>query len=205
LLETNFFTFHSKVQNWITFNEPALYCTEGYSLGNMAPLVSELRVGQYKCAHNTLLSHAEAYHMYKAKYTGQIGITLNSGFTFSKDGRDAEFIRDKSLQFQVGWFMHPIMKGNYPEVMITEIAKFSTEEGLSASRLPVFSAAEIARVRNTTDFMGLNYYSSNLASIAENPSDHKDAGLEGGIHACWPRAKSVWLFSVPQGLRGLLK
>jgi beta-glucosidase/6-phospho-beta-glucosidase/beta-galactosidase len=171
----------------------------------MAPLLSDPRVGEYKCVHNTLLSHAEAYHMYKAKYTGQIGITLNSGFVFSRDGRDADYIRDKSMQFSLGWYMHPIMKGNYPQVMITEISKFSAQEGLLASRLPTFTAAEIARIKGTTDFMGLNYYSSYLGSVPENPSDHKDNGLDGGVHACWPRAKSAWLYSVPQGLRGLLK
>jgi beta-glucosidase/6-phospho-beta-glucosidase/beta-galactosidase len=205
--EILFDEYGSKVKNWITFNEPSVYCIEGYGIGTMAPLLSDPGVGEYKCVHHTLLAHADAYHMYKEKFgdQGQIGITLNTGFVFSADGRDADFVRDKSMQFSLGWYMHPLMKGNYPQVMIDEIARFSAEENRVQSRLPAFTAAEIERIKGSTDFMGLNYYSSYLASVAENPSDHKDNGLTGGVHACWKRAKSTWLYSVPQGIRGLLK
>lgn len=60
------------------------------------------------------------------------------------------------------------------------------------------------------DYYGLNYYSSSLTT----PSTYNRSGeatfwtdqyTSGSHNASWPVAKSGWLVSVPEGLRGMLK
>jgi beta-glucosidase/6-phospho-beta-glucosidase/beta-galactosidase len=190
-----------------------VYCVEGYGTGVMAPRIRNTGIGEYLCSHHTLLSHAETYHMYKEKYFsqfgGRIGITLNSAFYMSLDGSNEELIRDTALQFDLGWYMHPLFIGNYPQVMIDKIRDFSEAEGLATSRLPFFAPEEIVRVRGTVEFLGLNYYTSRLANIAASPDPEpswsRDTGLEFSTSQYWEQAESEWLFSVPDGLRGLLK
>jgi beta-glucosidase/6-phospho-beta-glucosidase/beta-galactosidase len=205
--------FGDRVKNWITLNEVAVYCINGYGNGGMAPLLNHAGTGEYLCAHHSLLAHAEAFHLYKEKYFdrfhGRVGITLNSDFYISRDGDNADSIRDQAMQFSLGWYMHPLTKGNYPQIMIDNIARFSAAEGLPQSRLPVFTPAQVERVKGTTEFMGLNYYTSRLAHIPSEPSPDpswsRDTGLEFTVNAYWDRAESAWLYSVPDGLRGLLK
>lgn len=60
-----------------------------------------------------------------------------------------------------------------------------------------------------SDFLGINYYSSRLITPAANinyePDLWNDREVDAFIDPNWPRAKSDWLYSVPEGLRGLLK
>jgi beta-glucosidase/6-phospho-beta-glucosidase/beta-galactosidase len=190
-----------------------VYCVEGYGTGAMAPLLRHSGVGEYVCSHYTLLSHAETYHLYKEKYFsrfgGRIGITLNSAFYTSLDGNNTELIRDTAMQFALGWYMHPLFIGNYPQVMIDKIGEFSLNEGRPDSRLPVFTPEQIISVKGTVEFLGLNYYTSRLANIAASPSPtpswSRDTGLEFSWSDYWERGESDWLYSVPDGLRGLLK
>jgi beta-glucosidase/6-phospho-beta-glucosidase/beta-galactosidase len=151
--------------------------------------------------------------LYKEKYFsqfgGRIGITLNSDFYMSLDGSNEELIRNTALQFSLGWYGHPLFIGNYPQVMIDNIGNFSEAEGLSTSRLPVFTPEEIVRINGTVEFLGMNYYTSTLANIAASPDPEpswsRDTGLEFSISQYWEPSASDWLYSVPAGLRGLLK
>jgi beta-glucosidase/6-phospho-beta-glucosidase/beta-galactosidase len=205
--------FGDRVKNWITLIDIAVYCVNGYGIGDMAPLLSHSGTGEYLCAHHSLLAHAEAFHLYKEKYFsrfhGRVGIILNSPFYMSRDGNDADLIRNQALQFSLGWLMHPLTKGNYPQIMIDKIASFSASEGLPSSRLPVFTPAQVERVKGTIEFMGLDYFTSLLAHVpttpSPNPSWSRDTGLEFSVNAYWDRAESAWLYSVPDGIRGLLK
>jgi len=57
---------------------------------------------------------------------------------------------ERAVQFNIGWFAHPIyVNGDYPEVMKRTIADKSRAEGLSASRLPVFTDAEKRFINRT--------------------------------------------------------
>ena len=58
-----------QVQLWLTFNEPWVFCWQGYGSGSKAPGKKD-KPGEdpYKCAHNVLKSHAKAWHTYDSKY-----------------------------------------------------------------------------------------------------------------------------------------
>lgn len=207
--------FGTKVKTWLTFNEPFDVCTDGYGTGKAPPFINASGRADYLCVHHVLLSHAKAYHRYRSKYQpeqqGRVSITLNSRFFYPKNDKvDVNFI-DRALQFRLGLFAHPIFSpaGGYPPVMIETIARNSLAEGFSKSRLPEMSNHLRSYIKGTADFFAFNYYTSRLIEPDINKtlttiSWAKDAGFLASVNSEWIRAKSDWLYSVPNGLRDLL-
>lgn len=163
---TLFREFGTRVKVWITFNEPFESCVEGYSYGSSPPLVNLRGTGEYLCAHHVLLAHAAAYETYKRNFKndqrGMVGITLDSRFYFRKNQNDGSDIIDRFMNFELGWFAHPIFSktGGYPQVMVDEINERSKMEGRMWSRLPEMSTDVKEFIRGSADFLGFNYYSS---------------------------------------------
>lgn len=94
--------------------------------------------------------------------------------------------------------------------MIQDIASNSVREGRPWSRLPYTTNAEKDFIKGTADFFGLNYYTSRYVKTATKPQGHNpswdhDSNMEYEVDPSWKRAKSTWLYSVPQGLRDLLQ
>lgn len=83
----------------------------------------------------------------------------------------------------------------------------STKEGLSYSRLPQFTEAEVAEIVNTMDFIGLNHYTTEYIEHQERT----DYGWEGdqdiarSFDSEWPESSAVWLRVVPWGFRKMLQ
>jgi len=50
---------------------------------------------------------------------------------------------------QIGWFSHPIYKGDYPSIMREWVDKKSKEEGRPWSTLPTFTEDEIKLIKGT--------------------------------------------------------
>uniref|UniRef100_A0A182PT45 Uncharacterized protein n=1 Tax=Anopheles epiroticus TaxID=199890 RepID=A0A182PT45_9DIPT len=215
--DTLYATFGDRVKVWITHNEPYDFCVEGYGTGSTGPLVYATGVGEYLCAHYVLLSHAAAYHLYQERYRetqgGTIGITLSGRYYYPATNTTPYETVERAIQFQIGWFADPLFgaDGNYPAVMVEEIAQNSALEGRTRSRLPTFTSAERALVRGSADFFAYNYYSSRLAELDQTdydpsvpPSWRRDARIVQSVDPGWSRAKSTWLYVVPEGLRGIL-
>lgn len=207
----------SRVKIWITFNEPFDTCNEGYGTGTTAPLIKSPGVGGYICSYNLLLAHAAAFHLYKEKYAndqkGMIGITLDGRFYYPKDSSVGDDVVQRALNFDVGWFANPIFSkdGGYPKVMVDEINERSKREGRLVPRLPVMSDEVKSYIKGTADFLGYNYYSSRLVQFNSsdfNPNVEPDWWTDSRIifstNPTWKRAKSTWLFNVPEGLHDAL-
>lgn len=206
-----------RVKVWITFNEPYESCVEGYSLGSSPPLITLRGTGEYICAHHVLMAHAAAYDVYKKHFRqdqrGMIGITLDSRFYFPKNPSDTDDVVNRAMNFELGWFAHPIYSkmGGYPQVMIDEINERSKKEGRPWSRLPEMSDDIKNFIKGSADFLGFNYYSSRYAQLNtstydpnSSPTIYDDARIVTSIDPKWKRAKSTWLYSVPQGLHDAL-
>uniref|UniRef100_A0A8D8CGY5 Myrosinase 1 n=1 Tax=Culex pipiens TaxID=7175 RepID=A0A8D8CGY5_CULPI len=215
--DTLFRNFGNRVKVWITHNEPYNFCVDGYGYGRNGPLVYAPGVGEYLCVHYTLLSHATAYHLYNQRYRaqqkGSVGITLSGRYFFQADNQTGSEAVDRALQYHIGWMAHPLFSeaGGYPPLMEKEIAEHSLQEGRTMSRLPAMTAATKAFVRGSADFLGYNYYSSRLVqldphpyNLSTTPSIEKDSKLLLSVDPSWKRAKSSWLYVVPEGLRGVL-
>lgn len=132
-----------------------------------------------------------------------MGITADTSFPEPLTHEDKE-ASERALQFYVGWFMHPIFgkQGNYPKVMIERIGKLSQLQNFTKSRLPEFTPDEIKMIHKTSDFFGINSYTSVLVTSnndALNPASHPvpsfyhDMGTIETQDESWPSTGSVWL------------
>jgi len=155
-----FRSFGDRVKYWITLNEPWCACVLGYGSGEHAPgHKSASSTEPYLAAHHMILAHAKAvrrYHSnFRAKQAGKIGITLNMDFkeplTLSPGDIAAQ---GRAMDWQLGWFADPIYRGDYPESMRRRCR----------SRLPTFTQAEKDLVKGTSDFFGLNHYSTDYVA-----------------------------------------
>lgn len=188
-----------------------------YGTGIWAPGIKSPGVGDYLCGHHILMGHAAVYHLYKEKYfekfRGQVGITLDMKYYFPGNSSVSAEEYQRAMKYRLGWFADPIFskEGGYPSVMTDEIGKRSSIEGRPFSRFPEMSEELKQSLKGSSDFFGINYYTSGFIDInkaerdpLEEPSWSKDSGIITSVDANWKRAKSEWLYSVPEGLRSYL-
>ena len=88
-----------------------------------------------------------------------MGITLNTDWVFPKNASDPmdRAASETSINFMFGWFLNPVMKGDYPDIMKRQIERKSAEQNLEKSRLPVFTEKEKSFIRGrNNDVCGHN-------------------------------------------------
>ncbi|XP_014213873.1 myrosinase 1-like [Copidosoma floridanum] len=220
-----FQNFAHRVKYFVTLNELNIYCTMAYRRAEHPPAIKLNGTGDYQCLHNQLKAHALAYHVYdeefRKEFNGQLGITTLCFGHFSKDTIDLAS-EDLAYEFECGWPSHPIFSetGDYPEVMKKQVALRSKAQGYKTSRLPVFSEDWVARIKGTSDFFGLNYYSSRIVkrlSTSSRINWPNDEGLEYTMDPKWVSAQrtknniqskvilQLILKVVPEGLGKVLR
>ncbi|TYI71356.1 hypothetical protein E1A91_D08G288700v1, partial [Gossypium mustelinum] len=163
--EICFKTFGDRVKNWITINEPLIMAKMGYAMGVGPPgRCSDRKI----CPNGNAATepYIVAHNLYKKEYQatqgGQIGIALNSHYyePYSNTSLDKEAAK-RGMDFELGWFMEPLMHGEYPESM----------RRLVKDRLPVFTLEQNELVKGSFDFIGINYYTSRYAkNIPSTPN-----------------------------------
>lgn len=204
--------FGHKVKFFATLNEPMVFCPEGYGGLTKAPGINLHLYAEYICMHNVLKAHAKVYHMYDEEFRptqkGKIGIVNPCQYYFSKEENDTQ-TRDVAFQYSCGWVSHPIFskKGDYPQVMRERIDENSKLQGWPSSRLPKFTPDEIKYIRGSSDFFGLNHYTSFIAIPQMRKKGSlwfNDAGYYRTVNPKWPGAASSWLKVVPEGFRHML-
>ncbi|XP_019945550.2 lactase/phlorizin hydrolase-like [Paralichthys olivaceus] len=165
--------FGDRVKFWMTFNQPQTIAWSGYGLGQIPPNVKNPGIAPYRVAHNLIKAHAKAYHTYDDKYRtsqgGLVSIALNADWIEPQDVTVPREVvaADRALQFQLGWFAHPIFKnGDYPDAMKWQVGNKSELQGLSESRLPSFTEEEKSFIRGTADMFCVNHYTTRIASHA---------------------------------------
>ncbi|MEM7654609.1 MAG: GH1 family beta-glucosidase [Bacteroidota bacterium] len=202
-----FEAFGDRVKHWITLNEPWVVAMLGYGQGVMAPgMISN--TAPYEAAHILLLAHAKAVQIYREHYQptigGVIGITNNGDWREPMTDRPADqAAAERALEFFLAWFADPVYFGEYPQVMRERLGE----------RLPHFSAEEQALLKGSSDFFGLNHYTTMLAADAEgkeveqnvygNGGISEDQAVVLGVDPAWPTTDMGWTV-VPWGFRKLL-
>ncbi|XP_068103493.1 lactase/phlorizin hydrolase-like [Hyperolius riggenbachi] len=210
-----FKTFGDRVKFWMTFNQPHSFVTAGYGLGVFPPSVSQPDTAPYKVAHNLLKVHARVYHTYDDKYRasqgGVISLSLNTDWVEPKDHTSQREIEaaDRYLQLTLGWFAHPIYKnGDYPEAMKWQVANKSALQGLSSSRLPVFTDEEKAYIQGTADVFSINIYTTKIVQHKtlklSPPSFETDLDITDETPLGWPSTAISTQKAVAWGMRRLL-
>lgn len=197
--------FGDRVKDWITLNEPWCVAVLGYNTGAHAPgRDAAPDIEPYVAAHNLLLAHAEAVRIYREDFAehqaGQIGIALNADWRQPRDPARQEDVTAarRAMEFSLGWFAHPVFFGDYPCCM----------RETCGDRLPKFTDEESDRLRGSSDFFGLNSYSTNFA--APLSKDLKGTGYWADIGVEWWHYDGDWEKTdmgwpiVPWGFRELL-
>jgi beta-galactosidase len=196
--------FGDRVKWWITLNEPWCSAFLGYAVGEHAPGKTDAPgVDPYLAAHNLLRSHGKAVRIYReefaARQRGKIGITLNSNWGEPVDASDnAKAAAKRFLDFNLGWFADPIYKGDYPASM----------REAAGDRLPVLTNEEKAELLGSSDFFGLNHYSTHTivglaAPSRAPPSVHTDLGIIQRDDPSLSKTDMGWAVA-PFGFRKLL-
>ncbi|XP_028026026.1 myrosinase 1-like [Bombyx mandarina] len=206
------------IKTWTTINEPHQHCYQGYGADYFAPAIKSHGVGEYLCAHYLILSHAKAYHLYEKEFKphqkGKVGITLDAFMGIPKDPRNFEDVLAvrSYLQIHFDLYAHPIFsaEGDYPTFVRQRINNMSLAQGFARSRLPYFTAEEVKIIRGSSDFFGLNHYTTYLMSPSEMefswsiPSMDHDAQVRMEQDPHWEKPGTEWLSVYPEGFRKLL-
>ncbi|CAK9140351.1 unnamed protein product [Ilex paraguariensis] len=200
-------------------NEPSIFIYSGYDTGTLAPgrcsawMSNGCPAGNsatepYVVGHHMLLCHAATVKLYKEKFQasqkGEIGITLVSHWmvpqsTSKSDIRAAQ----RALDFMYGWFIHPLVYGDYPQSMHKLVGK----------RLPKFTIEQAVSLKGSFDFLGLNYYTANYAANVRFPNTiNVSSSTDSQVHLSTEKngkpigdSTGVSTFFVyPKGLRNLL-
>ncbi|KAK8949265.1 Beta-glucosidase 22 [Platanthera zijinensis] len=169
--------FGDRVSQWITFAEPNIMAMAGYDRGFFAPGRCSYPFGPNRCAagnsttepyivaHNVLLTHARVVELYRNTYQdnqgGQIGMNIYSMWYYPLTSSLLDFVATKrALDFLIGWYLHPLIFGDYPEIMKKN----------AGGRLPSFTQEQLELVKGSFDFISLNHYTSSFVSDNSNNS-----------------------------------
>ncbi|KAG5015748.1 hypothetical protein JHK85_021884 [Glycine max] len=212
-----FKTFGDRVKYWVTLNEPLSFSLNGYNGGTFAPgrcskYVANCSAGDsstepYIVGHYLLLAHESAATLYKTKYQarqkGQIGITNPTHYFLPKSQSAADYkAASRALDFFFGWYSDPVFYGDYPESMKSSVG----------SRLPKFTKAESEGLKNSIDFLGVNYYTTYYAEHAEPVSANRTfyTDILASLSTLMKQNFIVvqtdlnWLFIFPKGIHLLM-
>ncbi|KAL4376860.1 hypothetical protein GQ457_02G039800 [Hibiscus cannabinus] len=208
--DTCFAHFGDRVKNWTTINEPLHIAVGGYDTGRSAPGRSHnSSVETYLAAHHMILAHSAAVSIYQTKYKekqgGQIGLVVDCEWAeANSDKFEDRCAAQRRVEFQLGWFLHPLYFGDYPKTMRERLG----------DRLPEFTDEDKELILNSPmDFVGLNQYTSRLVSHAEDSGEegHFEKSQQVAKIVEWEdgemigeKAASEWLYIVPWGMRKVL-
>jgi beta-glucosidase len=205
-----------KCKHWITFNEPWCSSILGYSTGFFAPGRTSDRAKSaegdssrepWMAGHNILVAHGRAVKAYrddfKPSLQGEIGITLNGDYPYPWDPEDPADVEacERRLDFAITWFADPVYFGKYPDSMRKQLG----------DRLPEFTDDEVALVKGSNDFYGMNHYTADYVKHKDTPADELDfvgnletlkTNKKGDVIG--PETQSFWLMPNPEGFRNLI-
>lgn len=206
--EVCFSEFGDRVKNWITINEPWVVAMLGYGQGVFAPgRVSKSE--PYQAAHQLIRAHGAAVDRYRRNFQpiqkGRIGITNNCDWREPLTNKPSDqSAAQRALEFFLGWFADPVYKGDYPENMRSRVG----------DRLPHFSNEDREMIKGSSDFFGLNHYTTMYASEAteldSQASVYGNGGLSEDQDVClslsdeWQLTEMQWAI-VPWGCHKLLQ
>ncbi|XP_028059256.1 beta-glucosidase 11-like [Camellia sinensis] len=213
--EVCFREFGDRVLHWTTLNEGNIFVIGGYDMGSIPPQRCSAPFGincskgnsstePYIAAHHILLAHSSAARLYKQKYQGRqqgfIGMNVYVYWPVPCTNATKDVIAaQRTNDFLIGWFMDPLVFGDYPDIMKKN----------AGTRLPAFTKIESEQVKGSFDFIGVNHYST--VYIKDRSStlkmDTRDFNADMAIELIYQQgdASTGELAVTPSGLLRLLE
>ncbi|KZV26037.1 beta-glucosidase 11-like [Dorcoceras hygrometricum] len=165
--------FGDRVLYWTTVNEANMFAIGGYDQGLSPPgrcslpfpngcSMGNSSTEPYVAGHNILLAHSAVARLYKRKYKatqrGYVGFNIYTPWMVPSTNSKEDVIATKRANdFLLGWLLDPLFSGDYPEIVRKN----------AGTRIPAFTKAESKHIKGTTDFIGVNHYST--AVVKDNP------------------------------------
>jgi beta-glucosidase len=133
---------------WSTLNEPWVVTDGGYLHGKLAPGHRSLFEPAI-ATHNLMRSHATAVQAYRAEGKNRIGLVVNLEPKYAATDHPADLeATGRADAYMNRQFLDPALLGSYPEEMTA----------IFGDAWPDFGAAEVEKLRQPIDFLGVNYY-----------------------------------------------
>ncbi|CAI8613107.1 unnamed protein product [Vicia faba] len=212
--ELLFKTYGDRVKHWTTINEVEFAALVQYmfnienSSTDQTCTNTKICTQTYTLVHNFLLAHATTSKLYKKKFQaiqgGEIGLAITSGryVPYSSNPEDV-VAAQRLMDFYWGWILDPVFNGDYPRIM----------KEFVGNRLPKFTKKEKYMLKGSTNFIGINYYTSHFARHEPNrtkiTADNYDAlavseasNVEGKILGF--KDQYGWSNVYPEGLYNFL-
>ncbi|KAI3400687.1 hypothetical protein diail_2399 [Diaporthe ilicicola] len=167
-----FTRWSSKVQYWVTVNEPGVFCNtfplpEGYFNDSATADIPSAQQF-YVCAQNVLLAHSSAYHVGKGINSSlSISFKNNGGYKIPVDDTpDTAAAVQRAYDFNEGLWATPFfLSGDFPESVREYASGF----------LPALTAEQKAQINGTSDIFMIDAYGT--GGFVTAPGD-------GGLQAC---------------------
>jgi beta-glucosidase len=179
-----------RVEMWATLNEPWVVTDGGYLHGALAPGHKNLFEAPL-ASHHLMLSHAVAVEAYRAEGKHRIGLVVNLEPKNPASDRPEDLAAiARADAYMNRQYLDPVFLGRYPDEM----------REIFGEAWPEFPVADLDRIRQPIDFLGINYYTRSVTK-----DDPKALPVRAGReiqkrHAYTETSWEVW----PQGLTDTL-
>ncbi len=141
-----------RVPMWSTLNEPWVVTDGGYLHGLLAP-GHRNHFEAPLATHHLMVAHGAAVQAYRAIGKNRIGLVVNLAPKDPVSARQADReAANRDDAYMNRQYLDPALLGTYPDEM----------REIFGEAWPEFSDADMARIRQPIDFVGVNYYTRNV-------------------------------------------
>lgn len=154
--------FGSRLASIATLNEPWVVAILGHEMGIFAPGLRSRRTAM-QVAHHLLVAHGLAVQaMRAAGCTAPLGIVLNQSPIHAATDCERDIAKARLEDgLIIRWYMDPLLLGRYPEDVLSHLGEDA----------PACAAGDLPLIRQPLDFLGINYYTRNVATAGERTLD----------------------------------
>ncbi|WP_314062586.1 6-phospho-beta-galactosidase [uncultured Vagococcus sp.] len=174
--------YSSKVNYWITINEPWSVVAGQYIIGHFPPNINYDIPKAIQSMHNMLVGHARVVKIFKeTNYPGEIGIVhiLESKYPIDELPSSAQAAKNEHLVANQ-FLLDGSLIGSYQEDTMDIINKvLEKNKGVLKTTPEEFEVLTLAAEQ--LDFLGINYYASHFLSAYDGESliHHNGSGEKG--------------------------
>ncbi|WP_431729075.1 GH1 family beta-glucosidase [Verrucosispora sp. TAA-831] len=170
-----------RVKYWTTLNEPWCSAFLGYGSGVHAP-GRQNGADAVRAGHHLMLGHGLAVQALRAAIpSAQLGVTVNLYPVTPASDAPGDLDAARRIDGLANrFFLDPILRGSYPEDLVTDLAKVTDFGHVHDGDLAVISSP--------LDVVGINYYSRHVVAApvpGEDPEEYWRAP------STWPGSENV--------------